>query len=152
MSSRLVCLLLFVTLAFSLVAFAQAPATDSSSKAAPQIHRVPAAYTDPSSGKEMFNAYCASCHGVDGKGNGPAAAALKVPPTDLTMLAAKNKGEFPAAHVATVIKGDGTVSAHGGKDMPVWGPVFLMMGNHHEAEVQQRVANLTQYIRQMQQK
>jgi mono/diheme cytochrome c family protein len=66
----------------------------------PEIKHVPATYTSPSSGKEMYNAYCASCHGADGKGDGPAAPALKAPPTNLTTLAAKNGGAFPAAHVA----------------------------------------------------
>src|SRR6185312_12756625 len=56
----------------------------------------PIKYVDPSSGKDMYVAYCASCHGADGMGTGPAASALKAPPTDLTMLAHKNSGTYPA--------------------------------------------------------
>ncbi len=85
----------------------------------PEIKHVPATYTSPSSGKEMYNAYCASCHGADGKGDGPAAPALKAPPTNLTALAAKTGGTFPAAHVAAVIQGGAMTPAHGSKEMPV---------------------------------
>jgi mono/diheme cytochrome c family protein len=63
------------------------------------VKRVPAPYTRASSGKNMYLAYCASCHGKDGKGNGPAASALKSVPTDLTQLAASNRGRFPENHV-----------------------------------------------------
>ena len=49
--------------------------------------------TNPTSGKEMFTEYCAPCHGVDGKGNGPAASAMKIPPTDLTQLAKNARTE-----------------------------------------------------------
>jgi len=75
-----------------------------------------------------------------------------LPTTDLTMLSAKNGGTFPAAHVAAVIQGDAITPAHGSKDMPVWGPVFLSMSQGHPAEVQQRVANLTTYIESLQEK
>ena len=118
----------------------------------PEVKKVPAAYTDPSSGKGMYMAYCASCHGPDGKGNGPAAPALKAPPTDLTQLAAKNGGTFPDAHVVQIIKGDSMTAAHGNKDMPVWGPVFLQMAQHDTAQVQLRIRNLTKYLESIQQK
>src|SRR5579863_948889 len=93
----------------------------------PQIKKVPASYTNPSSGRQMYDAYCASCHGQGGTGNGPAAPALRVSPTDLTQLAAKNGGSFPGPRVAQVIKGDLSMPAHGSKEMPVWGPVFLYL-------------------------
>ena len=100
----------------------------------------------------MYIAYCASCHGQDGTGNGPAAAALKTPPTDLTLLAAKNGGKFPDAHIAEIIKGDRLTAAHGNKDMPVWGPVFLTMAQHDTAQEQLRIRNLTTYLQSIQQK
>jgi mono/diheme cytochrome c family protein len=34
------------------------------------------------SGQDIFNNHCAMCHGTDGRGNGPAAAALNPPPAD----------------------------------------------------------------------
>ena len=108
--------------------------------------------TSAASGKEMFKSYCAVCHGEDGKGNGPAASALKTPPADLTLLSKNNGGKFPALKVSSAIRGDTNVPAHGTKDMPVWGSVFWSMSQGHESEVQQRVANLTNYIEGLQAK
>ena len=126
------------------------PTPPQASKTA--VKKVAPAYTDPSSGKEMYVAYCASCHGTDGTGNGPAAPALKTPPADLTQLAAKNGGAFPDAHISQIIKGDSRTAAHGNKDMPVWGPVFLQMGGHDTAQVQLRIRNLTRYLESIQKK
>jgi mono/diheme cytochrome c family protein len=116
------------------------------------IKHVPVKPTSPASGKEMYNTYCAVCHGMDGKGGGPAAEALKVPPTDLSNLSAKNGGKFPALAVAATIRGEENVPAHGSKDMPVWGKLFWNMSGGHEGEVQQRVANLTNYVESLQAK
>jgi mono/diheme cytochrome c family protein len=149
MSSRIVGLVAIVVLVCSLGMCAQtAPA--SAQPTPPTIKHVAAPYTTPSSGKEMFNAYCASCHGKDGKGDGPAAPALKMPTTNLTTLAAKNGGTFPAAHVAAVIQGDAMTPAHGSKDMPVWGPIFMSIAGHSQAEVQLRIRNLTNYLESLQ--
>jgi mono/diheme cytochrome c family protein len=100
----------------------------------------------------MYTAYCAVCHGADGKGGGPAASALKVPPTDLTLLAKNNGGKYPAIKVSSTIHGEGGLPAHGSKDMPVWGSLFWSLSRGHEAEVQQRVSNLTKYIESLQAK
>ena len=133
-----------------LTAASQTQSSEQTTK--PQIKNVPAAYTSPTSGRQMYDAYCAACHGQGGKGNGPAAAALKNVPTDLTQLAAKNGGTYPESHVAQVIKGDLMMVAHGSKDMPIWGPVFLYLEQHDSATAQLRVHNLTKYIASMQQK
>ena len=106
--------------------------------------------TSAASGKDMYVSYCAACHGTDGKGNGPAAKAMKVPPSDLTILARSNKGKFPDAHVYQVIKGDATTAAHGSKDMPVWGPVFRALSKGDQATVQLRITNLTSYVESLQ--
>ena len=91
------------------------PAQDTTTK----VKTVGVTPTSVASGKEMFHAYCASCHGIDGKGNGPAASALKNKPTDLTLLAKTSAGKFPSMRVMNSIK-DGTQAGHGSKDMPVW--------------------------------
>jgi mono/diheme cytochrome c family protein len=115
------------------------------------IKKVPAKPTSAASGKEMFEAYCASCHGVDGKGNGPAAPAFKKQPTDLTLLAQKNGGEFPTMHVMSSIQ-DVTQTVHGSKDMPVWGPIFssFSLGYSNPGIVRMRISNLTKYIESLQ--
>ena len=68
------------------------------------IQHVPITSTSPVSGKEMYTAYCAVCHGTDGKGGGPAASALKVPPTDLTQLSKNNGDKYPALKVTSTIQ------------------------------------------------
>ena len=100
----------------------------------------------------MYKTYCAVCHGTDGTGNGPAAEALKIPPTDLTALAVKNGGKYPALKVAAIIRGEQVLAAHGTKEMPIWGNLFWSMSGGHEAEVQQRVANLNKYLESLQKK
>jgi len=85
--------------------------------------RAPAAETD--AGKQMYLQYCGSCHGADGKGNGPVARQLKIKATDLTQLRKKNKGVFPLDDVMATIDGRRIVKGHGERDMPVWGEVFL---------------------------
>ena len=116
------------------------------------IVTVPALRTSANSGKEMYAAYCATCHGREGKGDGPVAGALKIPPTDLTVLAERNHGRFPSVQVVNVINGSAGVPAHGSKEMPVWGPIFLAMGHQHESEARLRVANLTDYVKSLQKK
>lgn len=116
------------------------------------IKHVPIKPTSAASGQEMYKTYCAVCHGTDGKGAGPAAEALKTPPTDLTMLSKNNGGTYPSMKVAATIRGEATLPAHGSKEMPVWGKLFWSMSGGHEAEVQQRVTNLNSYIESMQAK
>jgi len=118
----------------------------------PRVINIPVRHTPASSGKQMFEAYCAACHGIEGKGDGPVAAALKAPPTDLTVLARQNNGRFPSIQVAEAITGEAAISAHGSKEMPVWGPVFMSISHQHESQVHLRVANLTEYIKSLQQK
>lgn len=116
------------------------------------VKHVPAPVTSAASGSEMYKAYCAACHGTDGKGNGPAASAMKMPPTDLTTLSKSNGGKFPSAKVTATIRGEADIPAHGNREMPVWGKVFWAMSHGHEGEVQQRVSNLSRYIESLQAK
>lgn len=75
-------------------------------------------------GKTEFQSSCASCHGTDGKGKGPVSEQLKVPPPDLTILAKSNNGVFPTSRVYETIDGSKTISAHGTREMPIWGERF----------------------------
>ena len=128
---------------------AQDQATDQTKKVIQHVSIKP---TSAASGKEMFTTYCAVCHGTDGKGGGPAASALKVPPSDLTMLSKSQGGKFPALKVTSAIRGEADLPAHGSKEMPVWGALFRSMSHGDEGEVQQRVTNLTKYIESLQAK
>jgi hypothetical protein len=77
---------------------------------------------------------------------------MKTPPTDLTTLAQKNGGKYPASHVAAVIRGQAMTPSHGSQDMPVWGPLFSSISQGHDSQVQQRIANLVAYIEGLQAK
>jgi mono/diheme cytochrome c family protein len=100
--------------------------------------------TSATNGKQMYDTYCSSCHGKDGKGYGPAAGALSAHPTNLTTLAKTHGGKYPAAEVAAVLKS----GVHGSQDMPVWGPVFGSMNKANPtAEEQKRINTLVEFIR-----
>ena len=116
-----------------------------------KINKVPIEYTSPGSGPEMFRSYCAPCHGLDGKGTGPAASALKKAPADLTILSKKNNGKFPVLEVQNMIRGDGSPEAHGSRDMPMWGDLFRSL-SAGQATVEIRMRVLRDYIEGMQQK
>ena len=113
------------------------------------IKRVPANPTSPISGQQMFNEYCIACHGKLAKGDGPAASALKKTPADLTTLAVRNSGKFPELRIYSTIQGDADLTAHGSRDMPVWGSVFQDM-SHSNGEVQMRISNLVAYVKTLQ--
>jgi mono/diheme cytochrome c family protein len=102
-------------------------------------------------GPDLFHAYCAPCHGQDGKGNGPVAPALKANPPDLTTIAQRNGGRFPVPRVRSIIAGDQVITAHGSREMPIWGPIF------HQIEWDRdfgniRLENLTKYLESIQRK
>ncbi len=131
------------------LAIAQQAATAPST---PTVKHVPINRAPVNSGKDMFNSYCAVCHGTDAKGAGPAASAMKTNPADLTALAKKGGGKYPAAHVAAVLRGQAITASHGSQDMPIWGPLFSSISQGHEAQVQQRISNLVDYVETLQTK
>ena len=101
-------------------------------------------------GDNLYKAYCASCHGVDAKGNGPMAAWLKVQPSDLTRIAARNGGKFPLERVDRIISGDEVLpSGHGTRAMPIWGPVFSQVTRDQDLG-RVRIDNLARYLRDLQ--
>lgn len=102
-------------------------------------------------GPDLFRAHCAACHGSNGKGGGPAAAALRTRPPDLTILTKKNGGTFPGERVQRIILSEEpSPISHGSREMPIWGPVFP------ETEDDQdfgnvRLHNLMKYLESIQQ-
>jgi mono/diheme cytochrome c family protein len=78
----------------------------------------------PVYGQDLYLRYCASCHGIGGTGDGPAASALQPPPADLTRLRQRYGGQHPLRQTMAAIDGRRLVRAHGDSAMPVWGEVF----------------------------
>lgn len=105
----------------------------------------------PLDGAKIFKNYCASCHGVNGSGDGPVAPALKTKVPMLTTLARRNHGKFPTARVRSIIAGDENHAAHGSREMPVWGPVFHQIQNDQDLGYV-RLQNVTEYLISIQQK
>ena len=102
-------------------------------------------------GASIFRNYCAACHGLDGRGNGPVSKALKREIPDLTRLSQRNDGAFPAIHVRNTIMfgADDLLPAHGSKEMPIWGPIFHQI----EEDVDRghvRLENLVKYLESIQ--
>jgi mono/diheme cytochrome c family protein len=100
-------------------------------------------------GPDLFRAYCASCHGTDAKGHGPAAASLKAKVPDLTVLQMNNGGTFPVRLVRGTITGENLLASHGSREMPIWGPIFHQI----ETDVDRgnvRVENLVKYLESIQ--
>jgi mono/diheme cytochrome c family protein len=104
----------------------------------------------PLDGAKIFRNHCASCHGLSGNGDGPVAPALKAKVPQLSALARQNHGEFPADRVRRIIAGD-EVSAHGSREMPVWGPIFHQIDNDQDLGYV-RLQNIMEYLRSIQQK
>lgn len=101
-------------------------------------------------GKDLYLLRCASCHGEGGKGDGPAAVALKNPPADLTKISKKHDRTFPRTEVMQFIDGERPVPAHGPRHMPIWGEVFRR--ERSDSEARMRVLALTTFIESIQEK
>jgi len=117
------------------------------------------AQTTPSSAKKDFVLHCADCHGVDGKGNGPATQVIPgIKPADLTLLSKDHDGQFPRQEVFDVIDGRKRMPNHydPDTDMPLWGLTFQLegreFGKDSEAKVRARISALVDYIEGIQQK
>lgn len=101
-------------------------------------------------GPALYKAYCASCHGIAGKGDGPMLKSLKVAPADLTRIAKRNGGTFPSARISKVISGqEPLANGHGSSEMPVWGPVFAQVAWDQDLG-RVRIDNLTRYLHDLQ--
>ena len=103
-------------------------------------------------GAASFRVYCAGCHGSGGRGDGVAARDLEPPPPDLTRLADRNDGEFPAERTRRVIDGRDEIPAHGPRSMPVWGLTFRDPGRDDDqrTEIAQRILELTLFLESIQ--
>ncbi|MDI6750371.1 MAG: c-type cytochrome [Pseudomonadota bacterium] len=111
-------------------------------------------------GKGEYNAACASCHGLQGKGDGPAADQMKTKVPDITGLAKANNGVFPFDKVYQIIDGRAEIKAHGSREMPIWGAAFRRQTSVYfenyagdpESGARSRILALTEYVYRLQQK
>ena len=76
------------------------------------------------SGKQLYERFCASCHGTEGRGDGPVASSFTIEMPDLTLLARRSGGVFPRDRVIRIIDGRHVIGAHGSRTMPIWGEDF----------------------------
>ena len=106
------------------------------------------------SGAEMYESLCASCHGTRGEGDGPVAPLIKIHVPDLTRIAQREGGEFPAEDVHRTIDGRFDRPAHGSRDMPVWGWQFYRGETANDpaerARVDAMIDELVEYLRSIQ--
>jgi mono/diheme cytochrome c family protein len=98
-------------------------------------------------GEKLFTRYCATCHGADGTGKGPVAAAMKTGPPDLTAIQLPG-GKFPTDRIATIIDGEKAVTAHGTRQMPVWGTILRK--TEGDLQKQADIYSLVKYIESIQ--
>ena len=106
------------------------------------------------SGDQLFQRFCASCHGRSGYGDGPVAPSLKVMIPDLTRLSQRAAGRFPAKRVLEIIDGRAVLPAHGTRPMPVWGYEFeaqVPPDQPGRATAQTLIYRLVEHLRSMQQ-
>ncbi len=99
------------------------------------------------SGQQLYRTYCASCHGMEGHGDGPVASSLTVEVPDLTQLAHRHGGSFPAEQVRRIIDGRATIPPHGARDMPVWGHAFRAAGANGPPNARQADAAVDLLVR-----
>lgn len=104
------------------------------------------------SGEKLYKQDCAVCHGNDLKGNGPAPAPFKDVPPDLTTLAKRHGGKFPEKYFDDVLRNGVVIPAHGSPEMPTWGADFRTREHLNSTQVTQRIANLSNYIKSLQEK
>lgn len=136
---KMICL---VGLLFVAVSVLSAPVNDSSDS----LKAVP-------SGRQIYREYCADCHGLEAKGDGPYAPMLKVPPPNLTTLSKRHDGKFPYDYVSDVLRfGPGPTILHGSAEMPTWGPIFQYLDKNDERFVRQRIKNLSNFLASLQEK
>ena len=102
---------------------------------------------------ELYRAHCASCHGIEGRGDGPVAALMNVSVPDLTRIAVRKGGSFPEEEIARIIDGLSPLAAHGTRNMPVWGYEFYdprLEDRKAETQVNERVDRLVAHLASIQ--
>ncbi|WP_353475335.1 cytochrome c [Salipiger sp. H15] len=116
------------------------------------LHLGTALAQDADRGEALYVERCATCHGLDGRGDGPMAGVLMIKPVNLTELSAANGGSFPLERVVKRIDGRDPLVSHG-SPMPVYGDYFGFDANavlSGEVPTVQPVADLVAYLQALQ--
>ena len=140
-------------LAAALVVGADKPGTPGAAPAPvkPAAGQAPDAGVYGVSGAYAYRTYCASCHGTDGKGEGPLAESLRFHPPDLSLIAKRNGGEYPAEKIHRIVDGRKPLPGHGGPDMPIWGDAFRNADTgYDDAKVKEKIRSVVAYLRTLQ--
>jgi mono/diheme cytochrome c family protein len=103
------------------------------------------------SGRDIYMERCSVCHGDDGRGNGPFVGSLKIGPADLTLLAARNGGVFPTERVKNIVGEWVDITAHGSREMPIWGDLFYPKKPSDQQIALERFKSLVAYLESIQQ-
>ncbi|HEX9162594.1 MAG TPA: cytochrome c [Thermoanaerobaculia bacterium] len=111
-----------------------------------ELKIVPIVPSDPTLGAQMYSDYCAVCHGAQGKSDGPAVAFMKSPPPQLSTLANRNSGKYPALYVAGILRMGSRSHSTATINMPAWDVLFRA----HNRDAHLRISNLTTYIESLQ--
>jgi mono/diheme cytochrome c family protein len=109
-----------------------------------------AAMDDIAQGRALYLQYCASCHGVDAKGDGPIAGMLTTPPPNLRLLSERYGNPLPEDQIARFIDGRADVKAHGPRDMPVWGRRFSSITQGNQRMVKNAITKLVAFLQSIQ--
>lgn len=112
-------------------------------------------------GEFEYRNSCIACHGETAKGDGPFVGYLQgTSPPDLTTLQKDNGGVFPVTVIYDVIDGSDMASAHGTREMPIWGNRYRTRMDaaqdwnyspeETEAYVRTRILSLIEYLSTLQ--
>ena len=103
-------------------------------------------------GARLFKTHCATCHGLNGRGDGPLAGQLRRLPPDLTRFSARNGDVFPSERLRRIIDGQ-DVPSHGDREMPVWGDVFRDSRDGATSDsAKARIDAIVKYLQSLQQR
>jgi len=152
MKSRMLRSIVCVAFAGAVVFFAETGSAQKKTEDQSLVNPDSIQLIDSIDGAALYKAYCATCHGTDGKGFGPTTQWLKIKAPDLTRLSIREGGKFPLARVQRIITGEQNVTGgHGTREMPIWGPIFSKITLDEDLGPM-RVYNVAKFVETMQAK